>query len=531
MSQKVIIIGSGMGGLATAIRLQASGYQVKILEKLDKPGGRAYQDIVKIPEIAGEFKFDLGPTVLTAPFLYEELFALNSTKNQISENIPFNLIPRYPEQIFDIKQIDLTNTQKYCQITPIFPFYRIYFDDGSTFDYDGNLENTKKQIEILAGIEEVKNYEKFLINAFEVFQEGFIKLGFNHFSSVADMIKILPKLLKLDVIQPLYKYVEKYFTHPKMKKIFSFESLLIGGNPLTVLALYTMIHFVEKTWGVYYAIGGTGSLINGLVKKFQELGGEIIYNQEVVEIVAKNRKIEKIITKDNNYTADILVSNADYYHTYSLIKSPKIINNKLKITKLTKYSNSLFILYFAFKKEKNNDLGDSLRHHNIILGKNYQEELENIYQKGETSDSFSQYLHLPSLTDPNICPPNYHLAYTLVCIPNTQLLDKTNDNNFEQEFSQKIINSLDNDRFIPNLKERLIYTKVRSQKYFRDNLNSYLANSFGVSPIFRQSAYFRPHNKSLDFDNLYLVGASYQPGAGTPSVLMSAKMTVNLIFK
>jgi phytoene desaturase len=345
MSKKVVIIGSGIGGIALGIRLQAMGFETIIVEKLDKPGGRAYQKEVFIEGIEGSFKFDMGPTVLTVPHFIEELFALQKPKIQnsntisnknlnseidlIQNNFKLNFPQKSLEQFFQpnlqtkTKGLDQkpnenqtsptfseTNyTKDYIKIIPILPFYRIYFEDKTFFDYDGDFENTKSQIlSLTKDSKEAEAYEIFHKKAREVFEIGFLELGFKYFKNPQDMFEVLPKMLKLKVVQGLFGYIKKYFKHPKTQFIFSFEPLLIGGNPTTVPALYVMIHFVEKTWGIHYAIGGTGALIDALILKFEELGGKLKLNSEVSKILIEENpnqflenKLRKIQQKLQNY--------------------------------------------------------------------------------------------------------------------------------------------------------------------------------------------------------------------------------------
>ena len=553
--KSALIIGSGIGGLSLAIRLQAMGFQTTVLEKLDKAGGRAYQKSVTVDGI-GEFKFDMGPTVLTVPHFIEELFALQkgdktSTHSQdypievldaigLQEELSkeINQNSKSKEQKVEIKEVEKENsptfastnqTQNYVKIVPITPFYRIYFADKTYFDYDGDFENTMKQIKNLTGLDsEVEGFIRFQKDALAVFKRGFMELGYTHFTTPFDMIKIIPDLMKLDVIRGLFGYISKYFKHEKTQQIFSFEPLLIGGNPTTVPALYVMIHFVEKTWRVHYAMGGTGALIQGFVKKLEELGGQIKLNSEVEKILIENNKAVGVKLKNGEeINSDIVCSNADYAHTYeTLVQKPKLFNNKLKTEFLTKYSMSLFVIYFAFKVDSNYPL--NLRHHNIILGGEYQPELKAIFKTGKLHPKFSQYLHIPTYTDKSMAPEGYHTAYTLVCVPNK----KTGKHDWatkSDEFMKKILNFIEEKGYIPELSKRLVHKSYINPDYFETTLNSKFGNAFGVSPILRQSAFFRPQNKSRDVKNLYCVGANYQPGAGTPSVMMSAKMAARLV--
>ncbi len=489
---KAIIIGAGFGGLSLAVRLQAVGIQTVLLDKLDKPGGRGY-----VKEVDG-FVFDMGPTVITVPHFIEELFELGGKK-----------------------------MEDYVKLTALDPFYRIYFDDGSYFDYNGDLEFTKKQITKIDP-REVENYERFLEDAGKIFEKGFLELGFTYFGDPLTMFRVVPDLLRLDAVRNLFRFTSKYFKNPKLQRVFSFETLLIGGSPLRVPAIYSMIHFVEKTWGIHYAKGGTGALIRALTKLFQELGGEVRWEAEVSKIITKKKKAQGVILKNGEeLLSDIVVSNADFAHTYMdlLAEEQRFWNPDWRLKRVS-YSMSLVVIYFGFRELE----PLKLKHHNIIFGERYRELLKEIFEiKTLSTEDFSQYLHIPTITDKNMAPKGCHTAYTLIPVPNK--LGKIDWQTKGEELSGKVLDFLQEKKYIPRLKESLMCKFLITPDYFENNLNSYLGNAFGVEPILTQTAYFRPHNRSEDIKNLYLVGASTQPGAGTPSVMMSAKMTAELICK
>jgi phytoene desaturase len=527
--KKAIIIGSGIGGLSLGIRLQSLGFDTTIVEKLDAPGGRAY-----VRKAQG-FTFDMGPTVITVPHFIEELFSLGRGRSNLNE-------PDYPESILgEDKRIKSgisggTNTSNYVEIVPILPFYRIYFDDGTFFDYDGDPINTREQIKQLAP-EDLEGYERFHEDARAIFERGFLELGYTYFGDMGSMFKVLPDLLKLDAVRTLFSFTNKYFKNPKMQQVFSFETLLVGGNPLNVPAIYAMIHFVEKTWGIHFAMGGTGALVQGFVKKFEELGGVIRYNSEVKKINvegnsrwSRNEKRATGVTlKDGTVlNAELVASNGDYANTYLKLIEPKYrkINSNAKV-KLMRQSMSLVVIYFGFKADGNES--EKLRHHNIILGPRYEGLLEDIFSNKVLSKDFSQYLHIPTLTDPSLAPPGHHAAYTLIPVPHNG--SKLDWELLGEPFVNKILQFLDKRGYIPNLLNRLVYKSFVTPDYFENTLNSYLGNGFGVEPRLIHSAFFRPHNRSEDIKNLYLVGQGTQPGGGTPSVMMSAKMTARVIAK
>ncbi len=529
--KRAIIIGSGFGGISLGIRLQSLGFETTILEKLDGPGGRAY-----VRREAG-FTFDMGPTVLTVPHFIEELFSLERDRANLGA-------PDFPPAILGEENRIKSgisggpNTSKYAKIVPILPFYRIYFDDGTFFDYDGDPVSTREQIKRLAP-EDLEGYEKFHASARAIFERGFLELGYTYFGDIPSMLRVTPDLIRLDALRPLFSFIKTYFKNPKMQQVFSFEPLLVGGNPLKVPAIYAMIHFVEKTWGIHFAFGGTGALVLGLIKKFEELGGTIRYGAEVSRInvtrldgSAVQSKLDKkqvrgvSLKNGERLESEIVVSNGDWANTYMKLIDPvnRLWNSDTRV-KLARQSMSLFVVYFGFKADGLEDL--NLRHHNIILGPRYEELLTDIFDRKILAKDFSQYLHIPTLTDPGLAPAGHHAAYTLVPVPHND--SKLDWDLIGEPFMNKILGFLEDRGYIPGLRERVVTKSFISPDYFEGTLNSYLGNAFGVEPILAQSAFFRPHNRSEDIENLYLVGASTQPGGGTPSVMMSAKMTARVI--
>ena len=516
-----VIIGSGIGGLACGIRLQSMGFDTQILEQRADPGGRA-----SVRRAAG-FTFDMGPTVLTVPHFIEELFALERGWPALSE-------PDFPAAIFGTGEgagagQRVNHASRYVDLVPILPFYRIYFDDGSFFDYDADRDNVRRQIALLAP-EDLDGYERFHEAAGAIFRRGFLELGYTYFDDLGSMIRVLPDLFRLGAVRPLFTLVSKFFKSAKMRQVFSFEPLLIGGNPLKVPAIYAMIHFVEKTWGVHYAMGGTGALIAALIQKYQELGGVLRLGARVEQIdVEKCRRtrIARGVTLRSGETmlADVVVSNADYATTYlSLVdRKHRTINRDLLVAH-RKQSMSLFVIYFGYRKQA----GDpELRHHNILLGPRYEELLTDIFERKILADDFSQYLHIPTMTDPSLAPDGHHAAYTLVPVPNNKSgLDWSE---LGDDYAKRVLGYLEHRGFIPQLGERLVYQSFITPDHFEKELGAHLGNGFGPEPRLTQTAFFRPHNRSEDIANLYLVGQGTQPGAGTPSVMMSAKMTARVI--
>ena len=519
-----LVIGSGIGGIACAMRLQSLGFDTRLLEKLDAPGGRAYV------RRADGFVFDMGPTVLTVPHFIEELFSLEQDHAMLGE-------PDFPPGVLDESKRIMSgisggpNTSRYIEIIPILPFYRIYFDDNTYFDYDADPVRVREQIARLAP-EDLEGYEQFHEAARAIFNRGFLQLGYTYFGNVGQMLGVVPDLLKLGAVQPLFSLIKKYFKSDKMRQVFSFEPLLVGGNPMKVPAIYAMIHFVEKTWGIHFAKGGTGALVSAMVRKFEEMGGTLQLNAEVASIDVVKRGGKRVTTgvtlaSGETLPADLVVSNADYATTYmKMIDKAHRRINRDALVKFRKQSMSLMVIYFGYRRQ---DGDPDLQHHNIILGPRYEELLTDIFERKILGPDFSQYLHIPTLTDPSLAPEGHHAAYTLIPVPNNQ--SGLDWGTIGEAYKNKVLTFLEERGYIPDLKDRLVYQSFVTPDYFEQTLGSYVGNGFGVEPVLTQTAFFRPHNRSEDVSNLYLVGQSTQPGGGTPSVMMSAKMTVREIAR
>lgn len=491
MKKKIIVIGSGFGGLATASRLLSQGYDVEIFEKRDKPGGRAY-----VYEKDG-FTFDGGPTVITAPFLFDEIFEAAG------------------------KQRD-----DYFELVPCDPFYRIFNAEGKKFDYNGDHDFVLNEIEQW-NPNDKEGYTKFLKTTEAIFQKGFVELADQPFLSLWDMLKVVPDLIRLQSHKTVFNYIAQFIENDFLRRVFSFHPLLVGGNPFDTTSIYAMIHYLEREWGVHYAMGGTGSIVKALATLIEEQGGQIHYNAEVDEITIKNGKATGIQLKDGTrHEANYVVSNADVAFTYRHMVPERQrstwTNRKIE---RTKYSMSLFVIYFGTKKRY---LDSNLEHHNIILGERYEELLSDIFHDKKLADDFSLYLHMPTKTDPSLAPDGCEGFYVLSPVPH---LDGDTDWTQKAKPYRDAIISFLEENFLPDLEENIVVEHHIDPLHFRDTLNSYKGSAFSVEPILTQSAWFRPHNKSEDVDDLYFVGAGTHPGAGLPGVLSSAKIAEDLICK
>lgn len=481
--RRAIVIGSGFGGLAAAIRLQAKGYQTTILEMRDKPGGRAY-----VYEDEG-FVFDAGPTIITVPFVLEELAELAGKR-----------------------------LSDYVEIVPCDPFYRIYFQDGRTFDYRG--ENSLLEAEIAKfNPDDVAGYRLFLDYARRVFDRAFTDLADQSFHSIWEMVKVAPDLIRLRADQSVFSRVSSFIKDPALRQVFSFEPLLIGGNPLRSSSIYSMIHYLEKQWGVHFAMGGTGALVRGLVRIFQEMGGIISLNTKVEEIEVEGGQVRSVRDgQGKRWRADVVVSNGDVANTYRHLIRPehrrKWTDRRLE---RMKYAMSLFVIYFG-----TNRTYPHLPHHSIVLGPRYEGLLGDIFDRKIVADDFSLYLHAPTRTDPSLAPPGCEGFYVLSPVPH--LGGGQNWEEIKEEYADRILASLEQDHLVPNLRRHLVTKRIFTPDDFETQLDAYLGSAFQFEPVLTQSAWFRPHNKSEDVEGLYFVGAGTHPGAGLPGVISSAKV-------
>ncbi len=476
-----IVIGSGFGGLAAAIRLQARGYDTIILEMRDKPGGRAY-----VFEDNG-FTYDAGPTIITAPFLIDELFALAGKR-----------------------------TEDYVKIVPVTPFYRIVFPDGRHFDYTG------VEIEIVEQIrkfnpDDVDGYLEFAAKSRAIFERAFVDLADQPFSNFSDMVRVAPDLIRLRSHESVFKLVSRYVKDPHLQQVFSFHPLLVGGNPFQSSSIYAMIHFLERKWGVHFAMGGTGALVQGLLRLFTEMGGKVRFNARVEQLLVEDGTARGVrLSTGEDIPAKVVVSNADVANFYKKAV-PARDRKKWTDKRLDKmrYSMSLFLIYFGTDRTY-----PDLAHHTIVLTERYKELLEDIFKKKILADDFSLYLHAPTRTDPSLAPPGCECFYVLSPVPN---LDGDVDWNAVKDFyAEAILASLE--KLCPDLRRHIVSKMIWTPLDFEEKLDAHLGSAFQFEPILTQSAWFRPHNVSEDVKNFFLVGAGTHPGAGVPGVISSAKL-------
>ena len=484
--KKIVVVGSGFGGLSIASKLKAKKFDVTLIEKHKDLGGRARTFV------HNDFKYDAGPTVITAPYLIDELFSVHSEK-----------------------------LSDYVNLLPVKPWYRFLFDSGEYIDYGDKLISTVHEIKAKYGNDKAKAYLKLLKHSKQIFKKGFIELSDEPFESIFSMLKHLPALIKIRFDRSVYQTVNKYLNNKNLNEALSMHPLLVGGNPYSTTSIYLLIQYLEWKWGVYYAEGGTGRIIDGLEKLLIKKDVNIKKNTEAKKIILKNNKVVGIDTSQGIIDCDIVVCNSDPTYTYNNLLGfkPKKASNRFNL----KHSMSLFVLYFSTTK-----IYKDVKHHTIIFSKRHYELLNDIFNKKVFVSDPSLYLHRPGATDPSMIQNGNDTFYVLAPVPNN--LSKIDWNDKGNELANIIIKNLQ-EKIMPELTKNISDMFFVTPDYFENELNTYAGSGFGIQPIFTQSAYFRYGNKAKEAEGLYFVGASTHPGAGVPGVISTAKVTEKLILK
>lgn len=486
-SQHAVVVGGGFGGLAAAVRLRARGYRVTLVEATSQLGGRA--SVFK----QDGFTFDAGPTVITAPWLFDELFALTGRR-----------------------------TEDYIDLVPVDPFYRVVYPDRSVFDYVGDEERILAQIQRF-NPGDVDGYLKLADHARRIFEAGYVKLAHVPFDNVSDMLRAAPDMLRLENYRSVYGLVSKYIQDERLRQAFSFQPLLVGGNPFRTSSIYLLIHWLERKWGVFFARGGTTAIVDALGRYLEEIGVEVHLNAPAAEIEVQGSQVKAVRTEGGKrIPCDLVVCNADPSTVYMRLIDPRHRKTHTdRAVERKRLSMSLFVIYFGTRKTY-----EHVAHHTILLGPRYRELLEDIFERKVLAKDFSLYLHAPTRTDPSLAPPGCENFYVLSPVPNQRSgIDWEREH---ERYRDRILDALDQ-TYLHGLRENLASVHSVDPRYFEGHLRSYGGAAFGIEPTLTQSAYFRYHNRSEDVGGLYFVGASTHPGAGVPGVLGSAKVLDHVV--
>ena len=487
MPKKAVVIGTGFGGLAIAVRLRVMGFQVEVVEALDSAGGRA-----RVFSQDG-FTFDAGPTVITAPYLLEELFSIAGR--------------------------DMAD---YVELIPVDPFYRVRFDDGSSFDY---VREEERLLEHIAKFEprDVDGYLQLAKRAEEIFNIGYLKLAHQPFDRLSDMLRVVPAMMRLESWRTVHGLVARYIRDDRLRRVFTFEPLLVGGNPFEASSIYLLIHWLERKWGVHFARGGTGAIVSGLLRLLADMGVTVRFNSPVESIDVRDGHVTGVRTLGGErIAADVVVSNADPSYTYThMISATARKRHPDRRVVRVRQSMSLFVGYFGAKVQY-----PELAHHTIVLGERYEGLLDDVFRRRVLADDFSLYLHAPSRTDPSLAPAGSEAFYVLSPVPNNKSgLDWPR---IADDYFDKILARLES-TVLPGIRDSITSRLMMTPHDFEHTLRSVDGAAFGPEPLLTQSAWFRYHNRSEDVDGLYFVGAGTHPGGGVPGVLSSAKVVERLV--
>lgn len=484
---QAVVVGAGFGGMAAALRLRARGFDVRVFDNQAKAGGRAgvyHRD---------GYTFDAGPTVITAPFLFDELWELFGKKR--ADSIEFR---------------------------PLAPWYRIRFADGRSFDYGGTDEQLIQRVREFAPAD-VDGYEALLKKVEAIYKVGFEQLGDVPFDSAMSMLAVLPRMIALRSDRSVYAFVSRYIRDEALRKVFSFQPLLVGGNPFHTTSIYSLIQHLERKDGVLFAMGGTAALVEAMVRLMESQGIDLHLNCGVRKVAIENgRAVGVELDSGEMVTADCVVANADAPALYRQMIEPKWRKKWTNARVRTrKYSMGLFVLYLGARKQF-----PDLAHHTVLFGKRYKELLQEIFEHKVLSEDISLYLHAPTRTDPSLAPAGCESMYALVPVPNLECVHKERVIDWAvagPALAERVITLLD-ETVCPGLRGDIDVQFHVTPEHFRDTLRTEHGTGFSIQPSLLQSAWFRFHNRSEDVRGLYLVGAGTHPGAGLPGVLCSAKV-------
>ena len=488
---RAIVIGAGLGGLAAAMRLGAKGYAVTVLDRLDRPGGRG-SSITQ-----NGHRFDLGPTIITVPQVYEKLWAACGRDFY--------------------KDVDLR---------PMDPFYEVRWQDGSTFTARQDTDAMLAEVARLSP-GDVKGYLRFLRDSHARYVVGFEGMVAKPMHRLWDTIKVLPKFAMLRADRSILGLAKARVRDPRLRMALSFHPLFIGGDPRHVTSMYALVAYLEKEFGVHYAMGGVQAIADAMVGVIRAQGGQVRLNTEVSQILVEDGAAQGVkLTSGTELRAPLVVSNADAGHTYQhlLRKTPRKRWTDAKLDS-RRWSMGLFVWYFGTKGTAK--MWPDVGHHTITNAPRYEGLLKDIFINGRLSDDMSLYIHRPSRTDPSVAPAGDDTFYVLSPVPHLGF-DKPVDWQTEADAYKAKVQA-EVEKTLPGFAERITTEMVLTPEDFRDRYLSPNGSGFSIEPRILQSAWFRPHNISEEAKGLYLVGAGTHPGAGVPGVISSAEVLGKLV--
>ena len=489
---KIAIIGAGTAGLVSAIRLQHLGYQVEIFEKNDQVGGRMYQLMDQ------GFSFDIGPTIVMMPELYQEVFTNTGVDDK-----------------------------DYIQMELLDPMNRVFFSDGTSFDISSDLTKLIKQLEAF-GEEEALGYMSYLSDVYQrylIAKKHFLYKSYRKPSEFYNF-KTLINVLKLRTLNTAYQSISKFVKDERLRQALSFQTLYIGMSPFNGPSIYTIIPMIELFYGVWYIKGGMYQMAKAMERRFFELGGKIHFNQHVDEIIIKDHKACGLKIKDQCLNFDAVLSNADFPWTMKHLIKDEALKGKYKTKRVErmKYSTSAFILYLGLDKKYQTQV------HAIRFAKDFKKNIEDLFNAKIPEDP-SFYMYSPSQIDETVAPHGKDILYVLVPVPSLHQNHIEWDEQLKKTYYDKIIQMISNVEGFSYIKEHIEVSHMYTPNDFKEKFNLMYGATFGLRPNALQSLYFRPQATSRKIKNLYFAGSSNHPGAGVPIVMMGAKIAVEEIIK
>jgi phytoene desaturase len=474
------------------MRLGARGYRVTVIDKLDVPGGRGsaiWKD---------GHRFDLGPTIVTVPQVFKELWAACGRDFHAE---------------VDLKPLD--------------PFYEIRWPDGSHFTANGSTKDMVEEVRRLSP-GDVDGYLKFLKDSEARYWFGFEDLGRRSMHKLWDLIEVLPKFAMLRADRSVYAHAAKRVKDERLRMALSFHPLFIGGDPFNVTSMYILVSHLEKEFGVHYAMGGVAEMARCMGEVIKDQGGVLRMNTQVDEILIKDKKARGVrLTSGEIITADVVVSNADSGFTYDhLLRNHTRRRWTGPRLKRSRWSMGLYVWYFGTKGTRG--MWQDVGHHTILNGPRYRDLVKDIFIKGKVADDMSLYVHRPTVTDSSAAPDGDDTFYVLSPVPHLGHDDSANWDQIGEAYRARMIKVLD-EQLIPGFAERITAQETFTPDTFRDRYNSPYGTGFSIEPRIFQSAWFRPHNVSEECEGLYLTGAGTHPGAGLPGVVSSAEVLSKLV--
>ncbi|AWN15475.1 phytoene desaturase family protein [Salinisphaera sp. LB1] len=484
---QAIVVGGGFGGIAAALRLRAKGYAVRLIDRCARLGGRA-----QVFERDG-FRYDAGPTVLTAPQLFEELFAL-----------------------FDKRLAD------YVTLVAPDPWYAFRFADGETLKYGPTEGATEAEIARLSPTD-VDGYRRLGDASRAIYDVAFTGLAHKPFHNPLFMLRQVPALLRLRSYDSVWDMVSRHLKDDRLRRAFSIQPLLLGGNPFDTTSIYAMINHLERAYGVWFAMGGTGALVDALHRLMQEVGIAVETGTTIERVSVVNGRVTGVIRADGSVSAaDVVIANTDPVRLYRDLLPPGTAGLTARLRNRTaRLSMGLYVLYFGARRQ-----WPDVAHHTVWFGSRHRELLSDIFHRGVLAEDFSLYLHRPTATDPTFAPPGCDSFYVLCPVPNQRAgIDWSVEG---PRLRDRIVAALDA-TILPGLRDTICAEFAKTPDDFETDYLSEAGAGFSLSPFFTQSAWFRYHNRGEGVRGLYLVGAGTHPGGGVPGVISSAKVIGSLV--